>query len=120
VLIVDDEPALANLLSMSLSSRGLRTRCCLSATEALPLLLANPTDYDVVITDQTMPGMPGSELFLRVREANLSIPMIVCTGHSDILNEETATRMGFSAYLPKPVSLGALFEAVVSALENRK
>lgn len=116
VLVVDDETTLAKLLVKILSRRGLKAEWRVSAEEALAQMVEDPGRWDVVVTDQTMPGLTGAQFLERARGAGLMQPFVVCTGFSDVLDADEALQRGFSAYLKKPVRQEELVDAIVATL----
>ncbi|MDZ4385161.1 MAG: response regulator [Candidatus Moranbacteria bacterium] len=103
ILFVEDEPAVLDVLSRMLEIFGKhevigRT----SSTEALNLFSRNPELFDVVITDQTMPNMKGTELAQRILCVRPAMPIILCTGyHTDELKRE-ASALGIQGFVAKP------------------
>lgn len=78
-----------------------------------------PDNFDLLITDQTMPGLSGAELAKAVLEIKPSLPIIMCTGHSDIIPEEKALSMGIKRYVFKPVRGDELLDAVRELLDKK-
>ncbi|MFP7753698.1 PocR ligand-binding domain-containing protein [Thermodesulfobacteriota bacterium B35] len=103
ILVVDDEPTLVELQRDILEQLGYTVTTAGSGTEALELLRAGAASYDLVITDQTMPGLTGIQLAEEVRALRPDLPLILCTGYGDILSEEEAGRHGIRKILAKPV-----------------
>lgn len=87
--------------------------------QALESFRSAPYQYDLVIIDQTMPHLPGSELAKEMIKIRPDIPIIICTGYSSIMNEEKANSIGVKAFLMKPVSKKDLAEAVRMVLDQR-
>ncbi|MDA8138862.1 MAG: ATP-binding protein [Desulfobacteraceae bacterium] len=116
ILLVDDEASLVAVSKQMLARMGYEVHPFSEATEALACFKANPNGFDLVITDQTMPGMTGQELSEHVMKAHPGIPIILCTGFSELINEEKAKAMGIREYLKKPVTLQKLGEAIRRAL----
>jgi PAS domain S-box-containing protein len=108
LLVVDDQPEVADLLAEMLISRGHRARVCYDGASALAVFRAAPEDWDAVISDQTMPEMSGRELLLAVRALRPEVPLVIWTGFSAALDEAKAAELGFSAYLRKPVTMDEL------------
>jgi CheY-like chemotaxis protein len=86
--------------------------------KAIDVFSRTPEDFDLVITDLTMPRMTGVELSARLMQIRSGIPIILCTGYSDIINEHQAKAMGVRELLQKPASIGELKDAVRRALEH--
>ena len=74
-----------------------------SSVEALEAFRVKPDEYDLMITDMTMPNMTGGELAPRLREIRPDIPIIMCTGFSEMIDEDKAKNMGILAYIMKPI-----------------
>ena len=120
ILFVDDEPALAELGKQALGIMGYQVRAHGDSREAWGEFVADPDGFDLVITDLTMPGMTGAQLAERVLGLRADIPVILTTGHSDILTEEEALELGVREYLLKPFSPGRLAEVVRRVLDADK
>jgi len=119
VLCVDDEPSLVELLTAQLEALGYRVTACDSSVDALAKFLAAPLDFDVLITDLTMPGMSGAELAERVLKVRPDLPVVVATGYGHIMGEERARALGLRRVLNKPFSMALLDEAIQEALATR-
>jgi CheY-like chemotaxis protein len=102
ILIVDDEEMIAYLGQELLISLGYAATMCTSGKEALDRFLAEPASYDAVVTDQTMPDLTGIQLAVEIMAARPDLPVIICTGYSDVLTEEKAAQMNIAAFLNKP------------------
>ncbi len=85
---------------------------------ALSILRDDPFAIDLLITDQTMPGMTGDELALGAKAIRPDLPIILCTGYSARVNEAVAKQVGAVALLFKPLSRDDLAEAVAQALRS--
>jgi CheY-like chemotaxis protein len=88
-----------------------------SSLEAIRKFKAHPDEYDLVITDMSMPEMDGDEMCLAMRAIRSDIPMIMCTGFSAQMTEHIAQKKGFEAFLMKPVQLGDLARVVRRILD---
>ncbi len=102
ILIVDDEEMIAYLGQELLTSLGYTATMCTSGKEGLERFLADPASYDAVVTDQTMPDLTGMQLAVEIMAVRPDLPVIICTGYSDVLTEEKAARMNIAAFLNKP------------------
>jgi len=71
----------------------------------LELIRTAPAAYDLLITDQTMPEMTGSELVKELHAIRSDLPIILCTGYSNLINAEKAKDLGIAAFLMKPLTL---------------
>jgi DNA-binding NtrC family response regulator len=74
--------------------------------------------FDLVITDQTMPKMTGQELSQQILKIRPGIPIILCTGFSELIDEGIAKKIGISEYLKKPISMRSLHESLRKALAH--
>ncbi len=118
ILIVDDEPFVADVLCRSLEKVGYRVTTYNDSIEAVKQYRENPYCCDLVITDMLMPNMTGAELareFLSIRN---DLPIIMLTGHSEHFNRERALLMGIKEYLFKPVKTEKLRETISALLQK--
>jgi CheY-like chemotaxis protein len=100
LLLVDDEPPLADLLKKYLERLGYTVDACTSPEDALAKFEANPQQYALVLTDLTLPGMNGEELLDRMRQRNPQLRAIISSGYP---YEPRAPRVAFlqKPFLPK-------------------
>ncbi|MCB1764395.1 MAG: response regulator, partial [Gammaproteobacteria bacterium] len=117
ILVVDDEPALGEYLGDLLKSHGYQATVMTDSREALGLFKVNPDKFDLVVTDQTMPGMTGVELIIQFRKIRLRLPVILCIFFCTTVNKEVAAEMKFH-YLEKPVNSMILVNAVNEMLNG--
>ena len=119
ILFVDDEIALTHLGQAMLDRLGYRAVVRTSASEALQLFRAAPHQFDLVITDQTMPQMTGETFVRELRHIRPDIPVILCTGFSHTMTAEKARALGIDALLMKPLVTGDLGRAIQRVLMPR-
>ncbi|MGD9248591.1 MAG: ATP-binding protein, partial [Desulfobacteraceae bacterium] len=119
VLFVDDEPVLTELGEQMLSRLGYRVTCCEEPQEALKLFRKDPYQFDLVITDTTMPNMTGDILASRMLAIRPDIPVFLCTGYSEQITPEKASRIGIAAFLMKPLSISDLAFSLRRTLDER-
>jgi CheY-like chemotaxis protein len=117
VLIVDDEQILVELGTLVCEELGYRVTACMSSTEALRHFEDDPADFDIVLTDQTMPDVTGFELAQRVLSIRPDIPVILTTGYSEMVDEVRAREIGIREYLMKPLTPEALAAALRRVLD---
>jgi len=120
VLLVDDEQMLASVGQQALQRLGYEVVSRTSPIEALELFKAKPGHFDVVITDQTMPGMTGDALARELMNIRPGIPVIICTGYSQAIDAERAATIGIKAFVMKPILIHELADAVRKALGREK
>jgi PAS domain S-box-containing protein len=116
VLLVDDEQALLDFLTTALSGLGYRVSAFSVSNDALQAFNARPHAFDLLITDQTMPGITGLQLAHACHAKRPALPVILCTGYSNSLTPEAAQAEGIAQVAMKPLdvaSLGALVRAVL-------
>ena len=119
VLFVDDEELLAKLGKDTLEKLGYKVTAMTNSAEALDLFSRNPSGFDLVFTDQTMPEITGLNLareFLRIRA---DLPIILATGHSDSVSKEKAMAAGIRGFLMKPLSRYEMAVAVRRVLDEK-
>jgi len=119
LLYVDDEPALARVGQRRLSLIGYRVTAAISAQEALAEFRARPEEFDLVVTDFTMPGMNGLELAREIRRIRPDLPIILTTGYIDEIHPEAMAEAGVRRLAMKPVSLEELGRLVGELLRVR-
>ncbi|MCH7854575.1 MAG: response regulator [Proteobacteria bacterium] len=118
ILAVDDDDMIADLLLRVLTRQGYEVVIAKNGEEAIRAYRAEADTFDLVITDQTMPGMNGDELVVEIFSIRADQPVILCTGYSNIITEEYALSMGIRRYLLKPVAIRELCKSVRSVLDE--
>ena len=118
ILVVDDEKFLTDMVAYILENLGYRVTVCNEASEALERFSNSPQEFDILLTDMTMPVMTGKELAAKMLKIRPHFPVILCTGYSKWINEEEAVAMGIQGYLPKPFTLQSLTSMVRGLLDN--
>ncbi len=103
VLVIDDEDVLARLIAEVLRGHGYRVTSFSDSRAALDAFMQSPEKYDAIITDQTMPGITGRELAGMALKVRPDLPVILCTGYSDQIDEEAAQKMGIRRFVFKPI-----------------
>ena len=88
------------------------------ARKALELFRTRPEDFDLVITDQTMPSMAGDQFMARLKKIRPDIPVILYTGFSETISEEQAKSRGVAAFLMKPVSVKEIQDTIRRVLRS--
>ncbi len=119
ILIVDDEPLLVRATQRQLEDLGYRVTGTTNSKDALEKMSTSPDEFDLLITDQTMPGLTGAELALAAMEIKPDLPVILCTGHSDLPSKKKALAAGIKEYIAKPLVGDRLFRAVRSVLDGK-
>jgi CheY-like chemotaxis protein len=83
-----------------------------NSRKALRLLAQTPDQFDLLITDMTMPNMSGDRLAVEAKKIKPQIPIILCTGFSKKMSKEKARAIGIDAFLMKPVALEDMAETI--------
>ena len=104
ILLIDDELVLAEMARDSLEKFGYQVKIFSNSLEAYEHFKKNVNRYDLVISDTTMPEMTGDVLIQKIRVLRPEIPVILCTGFSEYMDDEKAEKMGINAMLFKPVT----------------
>ncbi|NOY68232.1 MAG: PAS domain S-box protein [Deltaproteobacteria bacterium] len=120
ILVVDDEPAITALVEEILGHHGYQVTTVNDPLRALELLARNPGGVDLLVSDMTMPGMTGDVLAVKAGKLRPDLPVILCTGFSERMNDKLAREMGIAAFLHKPVSSGELLRTVRRVLDALK
>jgi PAS domain S-box-containing protein len=118
ILAVDDDPDIASLVKTMLEDLGYTVSAYTSSVALLHDFEKHPDICDLVITDMTMPSATGAEIARRVLLARPELPVVLCTGFSDQMDENTARDLGIAAFLMKPIARKDLAECVRNALDR--
>lgn len=117
ILLVDDESAIIDVMQSALSFLGYQVTAKQNSLETLELFRAKPDAFDVVITDMTMPHLRGDALAREMLKIRSDIPIILCTGYSDMISEEKARNIGISQFIMKPVYMKDMAKAIRKVLD---
>ena len=120
VLLVDDDPLLINIGKKMLESLGYEVTAMKESPEALERFRSQPDQFDIVITDQTMPRMKGVELALALMDIRPDIPVILCTGFSHLIDSEKAKALGIKEFLLKPYVQNDMSRAIRRILDGHE
>ncbi len=120
ILLVDDEHSVLLLMRIILERLGYQVESTTDPLEALNLFCSNPDRFDLVLSDMIMPKMTGDMLFDEVMKVRKDIPFIICTGHSEFIDEEKAKAIGIAKYIMKPIQKNAFAKAIRNVLDNIK
>ncbi|TKB06142.1 transporter substrate-binding domain-containing protein [Desulforhopalus sp. IMCC35007] len=120
ILFVDDEELLVEIGKIILEQSGYELFCKTSSLDALDAFQTDPYRFDLVITDQTMPGLTGLELSRRIRKIRSDIPIVLCSGFISQLEEEEAKVCGINAFAMKPIEREVLTDLVRKVLNEEK
>jgi PAS domain S-box-containing protein len=118
VLIVDDEPDVAEFMRELFETWGMQATVLRSGSEALRVFVLDTEQFDLVVTDQTMPGLTGSELAAQLLRLRPQLPILLYTGYSEQVSEETSRQAGIRAVLRKPLDVPRLEQLVREVLSG--
>ena len=119
ILFVDDENALVELGTQMLESLGYHVMATPSSLEALETFRAQPGAFDLVITDMTMPALTGIELAKALLAVRANIPIILCTGFSELINGKEVKEAGIREFVMKPYATRNFANTIRKVLEGR-
>jgi PAS domain S-box-containing protein len=118
ILLVDDEEGMVETIRLLLERLGYAVTDRAGSVEALKEFRNNPKAYDLVVTDMTMPHMTGDQLAKEILGIRPDIPVILCTGFSERINNQVAKDMGIRELLIKPIMLGKLANTIRRVLDG--
>jgi PAS domain S-box-containing protein len=119
ILFIDDEKALADMGGKMLESLGYHVTAKTDSIEALETFRSKPEEFDLVITDMTMPGLTGRELAEKLMTIRPDVPIILCTGFSTQMNEKLAVEAGIRELVMKPYNIATMAQIIRRVLAQR-
>lgn len=120
ILIVDDEASVGHFIGELLKGCGCQVTVETDSRSALSKFERSPEVFDLVVTDQIMPGMTGAELAQSLLAIRPDLPIILCTGYSDQIDEAGAKALGIRGYLGKPIKTERFLNLVKELLQTNK
>ncbi len=118
ILFVDDETAITTMGGKVLSHLGYSVETSTSSVQALERFRAGPDDFDLVITDMTMPEMTGDKMAIEMMAIQPDILVILCTGYSKKISEASALEIGIKAFVHKPILKADIAKTVRRVLDD--
>ena len=119
VLLVDDEASAVRMMDIALSQLGYKVVACTNGMDALTIFQAEPHRFDIVVTDQTMPQMTGIRLVDGLIGIRPDLPVILCSGYSDVVDEAKAKAKGVREFMTKPFLPNKLLETIRRILDSQ-
>ncbi|MCP4414647.1 MAG: response regulator [Gammaproteobacteria bacterium] len=116
IMVVDDDIPLSLLYEEILTGYCYKVSRFDNSQVALEHFLEQQNKFSLILSDQTIPFMTGEEMARQMLSKRPDIPIIICTGYSEVLNEEKACEMGIKAILKKPVDMYQLLELIDETL----
>ena len=120
ILFVDDEQALVRLNQGILERLGYQVKALTNPLDALELFRSHPDQFDLIITDTTMPHMTGNLLAQEILKIRSDIPILLCTGYSAQIDKDKAKEMGIAGFALKPLNMFELARTVRELLDHRE
>jgi DNA-binding NtrC family response regulator len=117
ILLVDDETAVLDVTTRMLEMLGYKVTATSSSVNALDLFRTDPDQFDLVITDMTMPNMTGDELASKIMKIRPGMPVILYSGNGQIITEDIIKEMGIRKFVQKPANMKDLSETLSMILE---
>ena len=118
ILFIDDEDILIDLGKNMLKKLGYRVEARTQPVEALEVFRAAPGQFDLVISDMTMPNMTGDILATELMKIRPDLPVIICTGYSERIDDQRAQELGIKGLMMKPFTIRSLSKTVRNALDQ--
>ncbi len=119
ILIVDDDTNLVQMNETILMQLGYKVTSFSNSLEAIKIFEKKQDEFDLVLTDMTMPEITGAELAKMLLEIRPDIPIILCTGYSDLIDAEQAKSIGIKDYIMKPVIRKDLANVIRKVLDGK-
>lgn len=118
ILFVDDELDIVEVSRDMLIDLGYNVVAVSSSTKALEIISEDPDSFHLVITDLTMPVLPGDILAARISEIRKNMPVIICTGYAPYFDEQEKRKWGIRKVLQKPIKIFDLASTIASVLKE--
>lgn len=118
ILLVDDENSIAQMEKETLEHLGYQVTTTTNSLEALRNFQESPDNFDLLITDMTMPNMNGVELAQKILLHKPGFPIILCSGFSELIDEKKAKALGIREYIKKPFIIMEIATAIRRALQD--
>lgn len=122
LFVVDDDSMIVKMGSRILERLGYTVTGITSSQDALELFKENSSSnaisFDLIITDMTMPHLTGDILVMEIRKTRPEIPIILCTGYSSRINQESARDISINTFLNKPISKLELSSTVREVIDT--
>jgi PAS domain S-box-containing protein len=116
IMVVDDELAISSMLQEFLSAHGAEVLAFTNSIQAMEAFILNADTIDLVITDETMPGMSGMLLAETILKLKPDLPIILCTGYSDHANPASVAKIGIKGFFTKPIDLTEIMHKIQTLL----
>lgn len=118
IMLVDDEKAIRDSCKDFLERHGYKVIVFSDGLDAIETFKADPNRFDLVVTDMTMPEKSGADLIAVIRSIDKTIPVIICSGFSNLMDETIAHKIGANRYMMKPLQTIDLVTEISKLLEK--
>lgn len=118
IFIVDDEEPIIEMETMMLERLGYQVTSTPCSSDALEIFKKDPARFDLIITDMTMPDLTGFQLSSEIKKIRPDMPVILCTGYSDQVDEEKCKACGIEGYVMKPFAQRQMAETIRRILDH--
>jgi PAS domain S-box-containing protein len=118
ILLIDDEQIILEVMQQMLERLGYSVYARSDSTEALEAFRENSDGFDLVITDYTMPEITGADLAKAIMGIRSDVPVILCTGFSEQIDEEKSKSIGIQAFVMKPIIMEEMAKTIRKVLDN--
>jgi len=118
ILLVDDDEDLTEMNRSMLERLGYTVTALTSSVETLKRFRQEPDSFDLLISDKTMPNLTGTELAQKILAIRPEMPIVLCTGYSELINAEKAKELGIRDYIMKPVIKREFARIIRKVLDN--
>lgn len=112
ILVVDDDELVSEYLGALLEAESYEVVVLNEPVAALEYFKAHPDDFDLIITDQVMPGLTGLEIAQAILKLRPSIPVLLITGYSERISADNAESFGLSGFFSKPINENLLLDKI--------
>lgn len=104
ILVVDDDELVSEYLGALLEAESYNVMVLNEPAAALEYFKEHPDDFDLIVTDQVMPGLTGVEIAQSILQLRPDLPILLITGYSEKISAENAKSFGLSGFFPKPIN----------------
>ena len=118
ILFVDDEPTLVELGQLLLERFGYEVTAVTSSIAALQMISEHPDQFDLLITDQSMPKMTGCQLAKEAMAIRPDLPVILCSGYGSLMSQEDVQTIGIKQFIRKPYDTAIISAVLRDTLDN--
>ena len=120
IIVIDDDEVILRVTHDILKNYGYEVTPFTNGAKALETFEKDPNGFDLIITDMTMPVMTGLELSKKILALKPLQPIILCTGHSELINKKKAIAMGISEYFEKPMIAKKIIKTIRKLMDKQK